>query len=646
MKVFTVLGPSGSGKTTLIEALAGLDGSGGGSADVGGVGVRSFSYLGEDWTALEVPGGGDTLALAGPALAMSDTAVICVPADEDAAVLAAPYLRLIEEAGIPCDIFVNRIDSMTGRVRDIVAALQTYCSHHIVLRQIPIREGGTVTGAIDLISERAWQYRENAPSALIELPAELASREREARSELLESLADFDDHLLEQLIEDQTPMTEEVFEVARRVLQDNDLVSAFLGSASHGNGVTRLMKSLRHEAPGHEALAARLGAGRDAVAVSGPADIRKHLGKVVLIRALSGEVTTSAPLGGETMGALTGVDGRSPVKSVAPGDIGLAAKSDHLAPARIWTASGSDGLPPWAAARPPMVRQILRAANDRDDVRLSTALGKLQGIDHGLVVEQDETTGNAVLAAQGPLHARQVVQRLRDDFGIETVQHPVPPAFRETVTRSVEHHHRHRKQSGGAGQFADVVIALGPEPRGGGFRFEEVIKGGAVPRNYIPAVEAGAVDGLAQGPNGYPVVDVRVTLKDGKHHAVDSSDYAFRTAGRNAVKEALQEIGTIVLQPILKVEIHVPSTFAGGLVPTVSGNRGQVLGFEAHPAAAGWDVFSALLPAAALDDLLNALGGSTRGTAWLSAEFDHFEEAGAKDLARADETAAAAQAVG
>ncbi len=642
MRVFTVLGPSGSGKTTLVEALAGLDGPGSGaSAQVGGVGVRSFTYLGEEWTALEVPGGADTLALAGPALAMSDAAVICVPADEDAAVLAAPYLRLIEEAGIPCDLFINRVDAMTGRVRDIVAALQAYCSHHIVLRQVPIRDGTTITGAVDLISERAWQYREAAPSALIELPAEMAGREREARSELLESLADFDDHLLEQLIEDQTPMTDEIFVVAAKVLQHSDLVSAFLGAASHGNGVTRLMKSLRHEAPGADTLAERLGADPGTLAISGPADIRKHLGKVVLLRALGAGLSTATPLGGETLGALTGIDGKTPVKSVEPGSVGLAAKSDHLMPARAWTATGSAELPPWTAARPPMVRQIIRAANDRDDVRLSTALGKLQGIDHGLTVEQDETSGNAILAAQGPLHARQVVQRLTDDFGIETTQAPVPPAFRETVTRSIDHHHRHRKQSGGAGQFADVVISLGPEPRGAGFRFEEVVKGGAVPRNYIPSVEAGAVDGLAEGPNGFPVVDVCVTLKDGKHHAVDSSDYAFRTAGRNAVKEALQQIGTIVLQPILKIEIHVPSLFAGGLVPTVSGHRGQVLGFEAHPTAAGWDVFSALIPAAALDELLRALGGGTRGTAWLSAEFDHFEEAGSKDILRAEESAAA-----
>lgn len=633
MKVFTVLGPSGSGKTTLIEALAMLDGGpGGGSHAVGGVGVRTFRYLDEDWAALEVPGGADAMAAAGPSLAISDTVVLCVPADEDAAVLAAPYLRLIEEAGAPCDIFINRIDCSVGRVRDIVASLQVYCSRHIVLRQIPMRDGGAVTGAVDLISERVWQYREGAPSALVELPSDLAGREQEARSELLESLADYDDHLLEQLIEDRTPMTAEVYEVATRVLQHSDLVSAFLGAASHGNGVTRLMKSLRHEAPDHAALCSRVGTREASLAVSGPGDSRKHLGKVVLLRALGDGVTTAAALGGETIGALTGPDGKAPLKVLAPGEIGLAAKSEHLVPARLWTGSGSAALPDWAAARTPMLRQIVEAANERDDVRLSTALARLEVIDHGLAVEQDEASGRSVLATQGPLHARHVIERLRDEFGIETVQAPVPPAFRETVVRTVEHHQRHRKQSGGAGQFADVVITLGPEPRGGGFRFEDTVKGGAVPRNYIPSVEAGAREGLAEGPAGFPVVDVHVVLKDGKAHAVDSSDYAFRTAGRNAVKEALARIGTTVLQPIVRIEIEVPSVFAGGLVPTVSGARGQVLGFEAHPTAAGWDVFSALLPAAALDELLRHLGGTTRGTAWIRTAFDHFEEVSAKDM--------------
>ena len=214
---------------------------------------------------------------------------------------------------------------------------------------------------------------------------------------------------------------------------------------------------------------------------------------------------------------------------------------------------------------------------------------------------------------------------MTDAFSIDVECSPVPAALRETIRGKTTIHHRHRKQSGGAGQFADVLVDIVPLKRGDGFLFEQTVKGGAVPRNYIPSVEAGARDALSKGPSGFPVVDVKVELKDGKSHSVDSSDFAFRTAGHNAVKEALEQVGTTVLQPIMKVEIHVPSVFDGSLVQLVSGLKGQVLGFETHPDCEGWDVFRALLPMASEEELSRALAGSTRGTAWFFSELDHYE---------------------
>ena len=180
-----------------------------------------------------------------------------------------------------------------------------------------------------------------------------------------------------------------------------------------------------------------------------------------------------------------------------------------------------------------------------------------------------------------------------------------------------------------------MQIELSPGARGSGFEFSDVVKGGAVPKNYIPSVEAGALDALAEGPNGHPVVDIAVVLKDGKHHSVDSSDFAFRMAGKLAVKEALAEAGAVLLQPIMKVQIHVPSDYTGGLVPVVSGMKGQVLGFDSHPDAPGWDVFEALLPTAAQDELCTALASSARGTGWFTTAFDHYQEARAQDFAAA-----------
>ncbi len=632
MKVFTVLGPSHAGKSTLVEALVGLEDSPGKRLDIPGVAsVQGFGFMGEDWAAIDIAGGSENLSPVGAALAASDAAVLCVPADADDAVLAAPYLRVIEEAGIPAIVFINRIDAAQSRMSEIVAALQTYSRHHIVLREVPIRDGDSIVGMVDLVSERAWKFREGKPSVLIEMPEAVRGREEEARAELLESYADFDDALLEELIEDKAVMPEEVYEVATRTLQEHALVPAFMGSALNRNGINRLMKSLRHEAPGVEVARARL---NDApVAVGVLADVVKHLGKTVLVRALNKPIAASGPLGGGNVGSITDLDSKTALNTLKPGMIGLTVKSDHLAAGRGFTASAAAVLPGWARPHTSAYRRIVTPVHEKDDTRLSSALERLTEIDPGLNVTPDEKTGHPILATQGPLHLRRLMQKLAQDFSIEVNEAPVPPALRETIRRGTEVHHRHRKQSGGAGQFADVVIEVRPEARGSGFAFSSSVKGGAVPRNYIPAVENGAIEALAEGPQGFAVVDVSVELKDGKSHSVDSSDFAFRTAGKNAVREALAELGTVVLQPIMKVDIHVPSVFSGSLVPLVSGLKGQVLGFEAHERAAGWDVFQTLLPMAAEDELFNALAAATRGTAWFTSAFDHYQEARKDELA-------------
>jgi elongation factor G len=636
MRVFTVLGPSQSGKSTLVDGLVGLEAQRAQSLDMQGAAeATQFSFMGDDWCAIDIAGGAENLSTAGPALAASDAAVLCVGADAEGAVLAAPYFRLIEEAGVPCFLFVNRVDAAQGRISEVIAALQVYCRHGIALRQVPIREDGQIVGAVDLISERAWQYQEGKPSALIELPDSVQGREQEARTELLEALADFDDALLEQLIEDQQPLTENVYTIATSVLQHHDLVPALLGSAEHRNGMLRLMKSLRHEAPACDVARERLSEGGDMMAVGCLADHVQHLGKTVLVRALGDGVGSGQDLAGKTLGNVTALDAKTAIPVLAPGQVGLTMKSDHLNCAQAYSAESAMDVPGWAMPHAPTYARVITPRNERDETRLSSALERLSEIDPGMTVAQDAQSGHAVLSVQGPQHFRRAVAKLSEGFGVDVEDHAVPPAYRETIRKPVSCRYRHRKQSGGAGQFADVAIDVKPLPRGSGESFDEVIKGGAVPRNYIPAVEAGVRDALLEGPAGFPVVDLSVTLTDGKHHAVDSSDFAFRTAGKNAMREAIADSGAILLQPIAQVLIHVPSVYAGGLVPTISGMKGQVLGFEGHPTAAGWDVFRALLPMTALDDLSTALASAARGTGWFTASFDHYTEARAEELARA-----------
>ena len=382
MRAFAVIGPSQSGKTTLASALAHLeDARPVTSKFFGDASITTFTFMGDRWAALDVPGGHDNLSQAGPVLAACDAAVVCVPAEADAAVLAAPFLRLIGEAGIPTFLFLNKIDAATDRVSEVVSSLQPYCNHGMVLRQIPIRSGSQVAGAIDLISERAWEYRENQRSALVELPEEMRERETEARAGLMETLADFDDHLLEQIIEDQRPLTKEIYKVATSALQHHDLVPVLIGAASHGNGILRLMKSLRHEVPHVDALRERLGLPADVVAAGCLADQVKHVGKIVLLRSLADGVAPGVQLADETVGSLNGTDGKSPVASVPTGEFACTIKSDHVSPGAFQTPDGTVELPQWAEAQSPSSRRLMRPVHEKDENKLSAALARLAEID-------------------------------------------------------------------------------------------------------------------------------------------------------------------------------------------------------------------------------------------------------------------------
>ena len=547
--------------------------------------------------------------------------------------LAAPYLRIVEASGTPCILFVNRMDEPRGRLRDVIAALQDYANHTLLLRQIPIREGDRIIGSCDLISERAWRYREGQTSALIAIPESAAEREHEARSELLEHLSEFDDWLLEELIEDREPPSDALYAISSRVLSENRIIPVLIGAASHGNGMMRLMKALRHEAPPAGVLRQRLARSGNLdenklSAVSFHAYHRQNIGKTVLVRAFGEGLRQGASLGGSSLGAVQDpANGRSSSAIVpAPGDVFATVKSDHLPVPSLLTSDATVAPPEWTAPPTPMLERILVPGSARDENKLSETLTKLSETDRGLVVLQEEGTGAQLVRAQGPVHLRDLCRTLSDVFHIDVTDRTPNPIYRETIAKPAEVHYRHRKQTGGAGQFADVKLSIRPNERGRGFTFSETVKGGVVPRNYIPAVEAGAREAMEKGPLGFEVIDVGVTLFDGQHHAVDSSEHAFRTASKMGVRQALSEGSAVLMQPVFRSEIHIPSIYSGNLVQIVSALKGQVLGFDRDETAKGWDIFRALVPGSALDDLARALRSATQGIGYFSKTFDHFEE--------------------
>ncbi|MGE3712453.1 MAG: elongation factor G, partial [Hyphomicrobiaceae bacterium] len=275
----------------------------------------------------------------------------------------------------------------------------------------------------------------------------------------------------------------------------------------------------------------------------------------------------------------------------------------------------------------PAVLAISIAARERkDDVKLGQALNKLVEEDPSISVVHNADTQEVILWGQGEMHLRVITERLTDRFGIVIEKRQPSVGYRETIKKQIQQRGRHKKQSGGHGQFGDVVLEVKPLPRGAGFAFAETITGGVVPKNYIPSVEEGVIDGLKHGPLGFPVVDISVTLIDGSYHTVDSSDQAFRTAGRIGVVEALPQCQPVLLEPIHAVEIVCPNDATAKINAILSGRRGQILGFDTREGWPGWDSVKAMMPETEIGDLIVEIRSATAGVGTFSFRFDHMAE--------------------
>ncbi len=646
-----LVGPYGSGKTSLLEALLFAAGA---TERKGGVGdssaeakARSMSvepnaahatYLGEPWSFLDCPGSVELAQDAQDALIAADVAVVVAEPEAAKAPALAPLLKFLDDRQVPHMLFVNKMDRLSEsggeRVRDLLAAFQAASARPLVLRQVPMRENGAVAGAVDLVSERAWHYNPHGPSNLVEIPGELRERESAARQQLLETLADFDDGLLEELLEDRVPADEEVYRHLSTNLAADRIVPVFLGAAEQDNGIHRLFKALRHEAPGPEVAAGRLGvapkqtAAGDAVCAAVARTLNlAHAGKVSVARLFRGSLKEGDRLAGQRLAALFRVQGGQleKVSEASAGDLIGLGKLEGLSTGDL-VCPDSVAAADWAVPLPPVYALAIQPRNRSDEVKMSAALAKLLEEDRALSQETDPDTGETKLWGQGEVHLRIALDKLAGRFHVEVDSQLPQPAYKETIRKGGEHHARHKRQTGGHGQFADIKVAIAPQPRGAGFAFHDRIVGGAVPRQFIPAVEAGVLEGLQRGPLGFPVVDVAVTLNDGQFHAVDSSEMAFKTAGRMAMQDGLPHCEPVLLEPIHLVRVSVPNAYTSKIHGLLSARRGQILGFDARPGWEGWDEVQAYLPAAELGDLIIELRSLTQGIGSFTASFDHLSE--------------------
>ncbi|MEC9471815.1 MAG: elongation factor G, partial [Pseudomonadota bacterium] len=525
------------------------------------------------------------------------------------------------------------------RVRDVLSVLQPASAVPLVLRQIPIWEDGLATGFIDLALERAHVYHEKEESTQIDMSDADLAREHEARFTMLEHLADHDDDLMEALLEDIAPNRDQVFADLVNEMQDGLICPVFFGSAEHGNGVSRLLKALRHEVPGVDLLSRRvLGTTSRAMLQVVKTLHTQHGGKQSIARVLEGVVSDGDTLflNGDTeikVSGLFSVFGQqaNKIATAGKGDlVGLGRLDDVQTGDLLSFENGKIESLQVLERRNPVLATAISAKQRKDEVRLSAALAKLVEEDRSLIVSQNQTTAETLLAGQGEMHLRVAQERLAGKYGLDIAANTPHVPYAETIRSGTKVRGRHKKQSGGHGQFGDVVIEISPLPRGEGVQFTDTITGGVVPKQYIPSVRDGVLDALGQGPLGFPVVDVSVCLTDGSYHSVDSSDQAFKMAGILAIREGLPECKPVLLEPIQKVVIACPSDATARVNAIVSARRGQLLGFDARPEWNGWDEVQALMPEAEIGDLIIELRSATAGVASYTAEFDHMAELSGK----------------
>jgi len=632
-----LVGPYSSGKSTLFEAL--MEAAGAAvkrPADPRNrpmtteIRLGHCTYLGDRWSILDCPGSIEFAHEARSALAMVDIAVVVCEPIPSHAMMVAPLLKALADEAVPHMLFINKIDRLEGSISDTLAALQTYATSPLVLRQVPIVEADTVSGYVDLMSERAYRYRKGQASELMQIPASMQAEEQHALGRLVEVLADHDDALLEKVLEDLKPTPEELYRDMRKDLLAGAVIEVLLGSAENANGVRRLWKALRHDTP--EAAET---ADRKAIEADGPplAQVFKtayagHTGKLSYARVWRGTIKDGAMLGGTRLGGIYQTNGSdlAKVPEASAGEIVALGRLDGVHTGVAVTPGATAEALPLPEPPPPVYGLAIATTDRKDDVKLSGALHRLTEEDPSLAITQDHETGETVLHGQGEMHLLTTVDHLAKNHGLKLVTSRPSVAYRETIRRPVHEHGRLKRQTGGHGQFADVKIDIAPRERGAGFEFIDKVVGGAVPRNFIPAVGEAAEEAAKKGPFGYPVVDISVTLVDGGFHAVDSSDMAFKTATSIAMKEGLAKADPVLLEPVDHVTISVPNEYTPRAQRLLTGRRGQILGFAQRPGWSGWDDVEALVPEAEMHDLIIDLRSQTMGLGTYRKRFDHLAE--------------------
>ncbi len=646
--VVAVVGQSHSGKTSLVESLAFVTGKikRKGTVEQGSTisdtmvesklnrtsvesSTVSINYKNRAFTFIDCPGAIDFSQDTRSALSVADIAVVVCEPELAKLTSLSPVLNHLYQKQIPHMIFVNKIADSRNKFGEIFTVLQGFSEKTLAVRELPIKEKGEVVGFVDLVTEQGFHF-EKGKASLIAIPKEMAEEERIARNEFLETLADFDDHILEQIIEENQVDSQTIEESLRKDLNEDLIVPVFVGNALEDHGVRHLLEALYQEAPDIDILLHRRGITNQSKLLIQvfKTSYLEHIGKVSFGRVLIGNLAIGDQLNQQSLSRIDQFDGSTRESlSLAPtGYVIALSKFPELSTGDLLSENQKFQAVDWPVADQPTYAVSISAKKATDELKLSEALRKLVEEDNSLQVVIHQETNETKLCGQGELQIKVALQKLARRHKIELSQKQPEVEFREALCQAITVKARHKKQNGGHGQFGDVEFQIKPLERGEGIRFQEKITGGAIPKNYFSAIENGVRKSLKKGPLGYPVVDIEVILIDGSYHKVDSSDYAFEAAAVQGIHKALTEGETKLLEPIFEVKISIPDEALAATQKIIGSRKGQLLGFNNKEGWKNWSIVDAYLPRSGMEGLVAELRSISQGVGFFTEKFSYLQE--------------------
>jgi len=594
---------------------------------------------------IDTPGMANFLSDARAALRVADAALVVVDAVSGVQVSTEKVWTVAEELATPRLVVLNRLDRERASMSRALESLRGVFGRTVIPIQLPIGEEKNFQGIVDLVAMKAVTFGADGKPTDGTIPANLESEAQTARDALIEMVAEADDALMEKFFESGTLTQEELIEGLKRAVSTGRIFPLVCTSAAANIGMQTLLDAIVSyvPAPADRPFSATARASDEATAIaaadSGPGALfvwktvaDAFAGRITLFRVVSGtiradstvqNVTRETP---ERLGHLTLLQGKTAtnVPELRAGDLGAVAKLKDTLTSDVLGDKNVSFRVPAIKFPEPVISYAIEPKARGDEEKISTALHRLQEEDPSISYNRDAQTKQLLLAGQGQSHIEVTVAKLKRRFGVEVnLKIPRIP-YRETITASTEAHGRHKKQTGGHGQFGDCKVKFEPLPRGSDFEFVDDIFGGSIPRQYIPAVEKGLQDARLRGfLAGYPMVDFRATVFDGSFHAVDSNELSFKMAALLAFKDGMTRARPTLLEPVMDVEVYAPSDFAGDLMGDLNSRRGRIAGMDTRGVST---VIRAKVPMAEMLTYEQHLTSATGGRGSYHMEFSHYEE--------------------